>query len=63
MECNACERGISCKICSHLANSLQIKRLVYFSNWIVITFDLANKGQLVNLCSIVLTQLLVELIH
>jgi len=35
--------------------------LVYFSNWIVITFDLANKGQFVNWCSIVLTKLLVEL--
>jgi hypothetical protein len=34
---------------------------VYFNNWITITFDLANKGQHVNECSIMLTQLLVEL--
>jgi len=31
------------------------ERLVYFNNQIAITFDLANKGQLVNWCSIVLT--------
>jgi hypothetical protein len=29
--------------------------LTYLNNQIVITFDLANKGQLVNWCSIVLT--------
>ncbi len=40
----------------------QRKRLVYFNNQIVITIDLANRGQLVNWCSIMLTQLLVELI-
>ncbi len=41
----------------------QQKRLTYFNNMIAITFDLANKIQLVNWCSMVLTQLLVELIH
>jgi hypothetical protein len=33
----------------------QKKMLTYFNNQIVITFDLANKGQPVNWCSIVLT--------
>jgi hypothetical protein len=37
--------------------------LAYSSNRITITFDLANMGQPINWCSIVLTQLLVELIH
>jgi hypothetical protein len=32
----------------------QRKRLAYFSNMIAITFDLANKGQLMNWCFIVL---------
>jgi hypothetical protein len=36
------------------------KRLAYFSNKIVITFDLANRGQHVNWCSTILTQFLVE---
>ncbi len=40
----------------------QIEQLAYFSNMIVIAFDLANRGQLVNRCSI-MTQLLVELTH
>jgi hypothetical protein len=35
--------------------------LTYFSNRITITFDLTNRGQPINWCSIVLTQLLVEL--
>jgi len=33
----------------------QQKWLAYSNNQIAITFDLANKGQLVNWCSIVLT--------
>jgi hypothetical protein len=37
--------------------------LTYFNNMITITFDLINMGQLVNWCSIMLTQLLVELTH
>jgi hypothetical protein len=41
----------------------QQKMLAYFSNMIIITFDLANRGQPINWCSIVLTQLLVELIR
>ncbi len=41
----------------------QKKMLTYFNNQIVITFDLINRGQLVNWCSIMLTQLLVELIR
>ncbi len=32
----------------------QQKRLAYFSNMIAITFDLANKGQIMNECFIVL---------
>jgi hypothetical protein len=63
MECNVHERGISCKICSYSVILYQRKRLAYFSNQIAITFDLANKGKLVNWCSIVLTQFLVELTH
>jgi len=39
----------------------QREKLAYFSNWITITFDLTNKGQHVNWCFIVLTQLLLEL--
>jgi hypothetical protein len=41
----------------------QKERLIYFNNQIAITFDLANKGRLSNWYSIVLTQLLVELIR
>ncbi len=41
----------------------QMERLAYFNNRIAITFDLANIGQPINCCSIVLTQLLVELTH
>jgi hypothetical protein len=41
----------------------QRERLIYFNNQIAITFDLANKGRLSNWYSIVLTQLLVELIR
>ncbi len=37
--------------------------LVYFNNKIVVTFDLTNRGQLANLYSIFLTQLLVKLIY
>jgi hypothetical protein len=40
----------------------QREKLAYFNNQIVITFDLANRGQPINWCSIMLTQLLVELI-
>jgi hypothetical protein len=36
------------------------KMLVYFNNRIAITFDLANRGQPINWCSIVLTHLLVK---
>ncbi len=39
----------------------QRERLDYFSKRNAITFNLANMGQLVNWCSIMLTQLLVEL--
>ncbi len=39
----------------------QREKLVYFNNQIAITFDLANRGQPVNQCFIMLTQLLVEL--
>jgi hypothetical protein len=38
----------------------QQERLAYFSNRIAITFDLANKGQPMNWCFIVLTKFLVE---
>jgi hypothetical protein len=55
MECSVHERGISCEICSHFANSLLEERLAYFNNRNIITFDLANRGQLVNWCSIMLT--------
>ncbi len=48
MECSKHEKRISCQIWS------------YFNNWIVITFDLANKGQPINWCSILLILLLVE---
>jgi hypothetical protein len=41
----------------------QKKMLTYFNNQIVITFDLINRGQLVKWSSIMLTQLLVELIR
>jgi hypothetical protein len=44
-----------------LQKTYQRKRLVYFSNRIIITFDLANRGQPINCCSIMLTQLLVKL--
>ncbi len=63
MECSAHEREISCKICNYSANLYQKERLVYFNNQIAITFDLANRGQPVNWSSIMLTQLLVELIR
>jgi hypothetical protein len=39
----------------------QREGLTYFNNQIAITFDLANLKQPINWCSIVLTQLLVEL--
>jgi hypothetical protein len=39
----------------------QQERSSYFSNQIIITFDLANKWKPIKWCSIVLTQLLVEL--
>jgi len=38
----------------------QQEKLAYFSNRIAITFDMANKGQLMNWCSIVLTKFLVK---
>jgi hypothetical protein len=44
---------------ARFATILQIlnkrERLSYFNNQIAITFDLTNKGQLVNWCFIVLT--------
>jgi hypothetical protein len=46
MECSTHERGISRKICSHFAIFLLEKRLVYFRTWIVVTFDLDNRGNL-----------------
>ncbi len=61
MECSLHEGRISCQICSHFANFLS-KKVAYFNNMIVITFNLANMGRHVNQCSIVLNQLLVELI-
>jgi len=61
VECNAHERGISCKICNYSTNYISKERLVYFNNRIAITFDLANKGQPINWCSVVLTKLLVGL--
>jgi hypothetical protein len=39
----------------------QKEQLVYFRNKIVITFDLANMGQLVNWCCIMLTHSLINL--
>jgi hypothetical protein len=41
----------------------QRKRLTFFNDQITIIFELANRGKLVNWCSIMLTQLLVELIR
>jgi hypothetical protein len=38
----------------------QREKLAYFNNSIAITFDLVNKGQPINWCFIMLTQLLVE---
>jgi hypothetical protein len=37
------------------------ERLTYFSNHIVITLNLANKGKKINWCSIILTQMSIEL--
>jgi hypothetical protein len=39
----------------------QQKRLAYFSNLIAITLNLANKGKNINWCSIMLTQMSIEL--
>jgi hypothetical protein len=39
----------------------QKEQLAYFNNKIAKTFDLANKGQPINWCSTMLTQLLIEL--
>jgi hypothetical protein len=39
----------------------QRERLVYFSNYIATTLNLANKGKKINLCFIMLTQILVKL--
>jgi hypothetical protein len=39
----------------------QRERLTYFSNHIVITFNLANKGKKMNWCSIMLTQMSIDL--
>jgi hypothetical protein len=39
----------------------QQKRLTYFNNRIAITFNLANKGKKINLCSIMLTQMSIKL--
>jgi hypothetical protein len=46
-----------------LQNFYQRVRLAYFSNRIAIIFYLANMGQPINWCSIMLTQLLIELTH
>jgi hypothetical protein len=39
----------------------QQERLAYFNNHIAITLNLANKGKKINWCSIMLTQLFIEL--
>jgi len=39
----------------------QWERLVYFSNYIAITLNLANKGKKIKWCSIMLTQMSIEL--
>ncbi len=39
----------------------QWKGLVYFSNYIAIILNLANKGKTINWCSIKLTQMLIKL--
>ncbi len=39
----------------------QQKKLTYFNKHIAITFNLANKGKKVNWCSIMLTQMVIEL--
>jgi hypothetical protein len=43
-------------------SSINKKRLTYFSNCIAITLNLTNKGKKVNWCSIMLTQMSIELI-
>ncbi len=55
VECSAHERRILCKFCSHFAKNLLKKEVDLFQKYAFITFDLANKGQIVNWCSIVLT--------
>jgi hypothetical protein len=39
----------------------QRERLAYFNNHIAITLNLANKGKKINWCSIMLTQMSIEL--
>jgi len=39
----------------------QCERLAYFNNRIAITLNLANKGKKINWCSIMLTQMYIEL--
>jgi hypothetical protein len=39
----------------------QCERLTYFNNHIAITLNLTNKGKKINWCSIMLTQMLIEL--
>ncbi len=39
----------------------QWERLAYFNNHITITLNLENKGKKINWCSIMLTQMLIEL--
>jgi hypothetical protein len=48
MECSSHEKGTSCEICNHFVNDLPMRKLSIFNNKITITFDLVNKGQLVN---------------
>jgi hypothetical protein len=56
------EGRISSHICSHCANYLSTRMtLIYFSNKIATTFDLVNKIQPINWCSIVFTEMLVKL--
>jgi len=39
----------------------QQERLIYFNNHIAITLNLANNGKKINWCSIMLTQMSIEL--
>jgi hypothetical protein len=42
-------------------SSINKKGLTYFSNCIAITLNLENKGKKINCCSIMLTQMSIEL--